>query len=395
MKLSPEIQDSLELRFSTLARRMDERGERIISLGLGEPSFPTPPEIIDAAAEAMRQGFTRYSNPMGLSDLREALCTKLARDNGIHAKPSDIMVTPGAKMALSLALAAILEPGDEVINLLPCYPSYLPQIRIAEPSAVIKNLDFKRQDFGLDLDRLAQLLTPRVKAVILNFPHNPTGRMLIPDELRALVELLSKHTCRVISDEIYERLNFSGTVHLSLGATEALAARTITINGFSKAFSMTGWRIGYLVAKGSIMTTICKLQQHLNTNVAPFIQKGALAALSLPPAFFDKYNRRLAGNAKCLADAAAASPHLRMRPGQGGAFAFLDITKTGVGSDAFCSGLIERHRVAVTPGVNFGSAWDDHVRISLDTDAAEFAKGIDRLTNFAEVITNERHISHA
>jgi aspartate aminotransferase len=395
MKLSPEIQDSLELRFSGLARRMNERGDRIISLGLGEPSFPTPPEIVEAAAEAMRQGFTRYSNPMGLPDLREAICAKLAKDNGIQAGPDDVMVTPGAKMALSLALAAILEPGDEVINLVPCYPSYLPQIRIAEPAAVIKNLDLRRPDFGLDLDRLAGLLTPRVKAVIINSPHNPTGKMLTSAELKALVALLSNSGCWLISDEIYERLNFSNTAHLSPGAVETMARRTITINGFSKAFSMTGWRIGYLVAKGPVMKTISKLQQHMNTNVAPFVQKAAKAARALPQGFLDQYNRRLAGNAACLAEAVTGSSPLRLCPGQGGMFAFLDIAKTGVGSDVFCSGLLERHAVAVTPGINFGGGWDDHVRISLDADAAVFAEGASRLASFADTIANERHVSHA
>lgn len=395
MKLSPEIQDSLELRFSGLARQMNERGKRIISLGLGEPGFPTPPEIIDAATEGMRQGFTRYSNPMGLPDLREAICAKLAADNGIQAKPSEIMVTPGAKMALSLALAAILEPGDEVIILLPCYPSYLPQIRIAEPAAVIQNLDLRRQDFGLDLDRLVQLLSPRIKAVIINFPHNPTGKMLTSTDLQGLVDLLSKHDCWLISDEIYERLNFSGTAHLSPGAVEALGERTITINGFSKAYSMTGWRIGYLVAKGPVMKTISKLQQHMNTNVAPFVQKAALAALSLPLGFLDDYNRQLAGNAKYLADAVAGSPNLRLCPSEGGLFAFLDIAKTGLASDAFCSALIERHAVAATPGISFGSAWDDHVRVSLATDPADYAEGVDRLTSFASEIASERHVSHA
>lgn len=390
MKLSPEIQDSLELRFSGLARQMNERGERIISLGLGEPSFPTPPAIIDAATDAMRRGFTRYSNPMGLPDLREEICAKLKADNGLQATPGDILVTPGAKMALSLALTAILEPGDEVINLQPCYPSYPPQIQIAEPSAVVRNLDLRRQDFGLDLDRLAQLLSPRVKAVLINFPHNPTGKMLTSADLRGLVELLSSQKCWLISDEIYERLNFSGTRHLSPGAVDELAARTMTINGFSKAYSMTGWRIGYLVAKGPVMKILSKLQQHMNTNVAPFVQKASLAALLLPPGFLDGYNRRLAENAKYLTEAVAGSPYVRLCPSEGGLFAFLDIARTGVGSDAFCSGLIQRHAVAATPGINFGSAWDDHVRVSLDSDAADYAEGIGRLIGFAAAVAEGR-----
>lgn len=397
MKVSPEIQDSLELRFSRLARGMNERGERVISLGLGEPSFPTPAPIIEAATDAMRQGLTRYSNPMGLPELREAICAKLEKDNGIQTKPGEVLIAPGAKMALSLTLAAVLEPGDEVINVLPCYPSYQPQIRIAEPSAVIHNLDLRRKDFGLDLDRMAQMLSPRVKAVLINFPHNPTGRMLTAGELQGLSDLLATHHCWLISDEIYERLNFGGLRHWSPGSVETLAARTITVNGFSKAYSMTGWRIGYVVAKGPVMKTINKLQQHMNTNVAPFIQKAALAALSIPTGFLDDYNRRLARNAKLLADTVAGLSGLRLHPSQGGLFAFLDISGTGFGSDAFCSGLLERHAVAVVPGANFGSGWDDHVRVTLDSAADDFSEGMRRLSSFAAEISNthERHAFRA
>lgn len=382
MKLSPEIQDSLELRFSGLARKMNERGERIISLGLGEPGFPTPPAIVEAAAEAMRKGMTRYSSPFGLPELRDAICAKLFADNGISASPGEIMVTPGAKMALSLALAALLQPGDEVINILPCYPSYLPQIRIAEPEAIIHNIDLRHADFSLDFEALRQRLTPRTRAIIINFPHNPTGKMLTQRELEGLVELLAGHSCWLISDEIYERLNFSGQRHRSPGAVDTLAQRTITINGFSKAYSMTGWRIGYLVAKGPIMKTISKLQQHMNTNVAPFIQSAAAAALAMPMDFLAEYNAQLACNADCLKGVVARTPGLELRASEGGLFAFLHIGRTGLSSDAFCSGLLETYAVAATPGISFGNHWDDHIRISLATDRVSFAEGVERLRSF-------------
>lgn len=390
MKLSPEIQDSLELRFSSLARSMNESGQRIISLGLGEPDFPTPPEIIDAAAAAMRAGLTRYSSPFGLADLREAISRKLRTENGIDAAPTDIMVTPGAKMALSLVLGALLQPGDEIINVLPCYPSYLPQIRIAEPDAMIHNIDLRREDLSLDLSRIAARLSPKTKAIILNFPHNPTGRMLAPEVLNDLVRLLENHPCWIISDEIYERLNFSGKRHLSPGAVPALADRTITINGFSKAYSMTGWRIGYLVAKGPVMKTISKLQQHMNTNVAPFIQKAALKALSIPNDFIQRYNSRLAVNATRLQDAVAASPLLSLQGSEGGLFAFLDISRTALSSDAFCAELMRAHSVAATPGISFGRNWDDHVRISLATDSTAFDEGIVRLAGFANGLAPQK-----
>jgi aspartate aminotransferase len=381
--MSAELQDSLELRFSGLARQLNQSGARIISLGLGEPDFPTPPEVVEAAAEAMRNGMTRYSSPAGLIGLREAVCRKLASDNGISASPDEILVTPGAKMALSLALAALLEPGDEIIHLGPCYPSYVPQIRIAEPDAIIHNIELRHDDFAIDLDTLRRRLSHRTKALLINFPHNPTGRMLAEHELDGLAHLLASHRCVLISDEVYERLNFSGRRHLSPGALMALADRTITINGFSKAYSMTGWRIGYLVARGPVMKTINRLQQHLNTNVAPFIQRAAEAALALPTRFLADYNAQLARNAAYLQDAVARAPGLRLRPSEGGLFAFLDITGSGLDSDTFCARLLAAHAVAVNPGVSFGEHWNDHVRVSLAPDSAVFAEGIDRMRAFA------------
>jgi len=383
MKLSPEIQDSIELRFAALARKMNKKGRSIISLGLGEPSFPTPTSIIDAAAEAMKQGHTRYSNPFGLLELREAISKKLEIENGIKANPSEIMVTSGAKMALSLALASILQPGDEIINILPCYPSYIPQIRIAEPEAVIRNIDLLKNDFSLDLEAIRANLSPRTKALIINFPHNPTGKMLHKHELNSLVSLLEDHDCWLISDEIYERLNFSGRKHLSPGSVASIADRTITINGFSKAFSMTGWRIGYLVAKGPIMKTIGKLQQHMNTNIPPFIQKAALTALSIPDDFISEYNRQLDINYRALGAAISSGSILSMPKSEGGLFAFVDISGTGLNSDQFCTQLLENHSVAATPGIVFGSAWDGHIRISLSASKDDFSEGVNRLLSFS------------
>ena len=384
MKLTTEIQDSVELRFSNLARRMNAEGRRIISLGLGEPGFPTPPPIIEAAAQAMRDGFTRYSSPFGLFELRQRIAAKLAQENGITASPDEIMVTPGAKMALSLVLGALLRPGDEIITVLPCYPSYLPQIKLAEPEAEIRAVNLSRGDFRLDLAALAAALTPRTRAVLLNYPNNPTGRMLSAEDLDGLVAVLADHPCWIISDEIYERLNFSGVTPLSPAARPELAGRVITINGFSKAFSMTGWRIGYLVAPETVMRTVSKLQQHWNTNTAPFIQKAACTALDLPADFLAGYNAQLADNHRALAATVARQPQLRLGPSQGGLFAFVDLSATGRDADGFCSGLIERHTVAATPGLVFGADWADHMRVSLACDRESFAEGMRRLELYLE-----------
>lgn len=383
MELGPEIIDSLELKFSALARRKNHSGEKIISFGLGEPDFPTPPPVVEAAVEAMRNGHTRYSNPLGLWELRERICEKLERENGIHAKPDQIVVTPGAKMALSLVLGALLRPGDEIVNITPCYPSYVPQIKIAEPAARIRNVDLVKTNFGLDRDALASAIRPSVKAILLNFPHNPTGKMLSEADLDWLVTLLTEHRdCFVISDEIYERLNHSGTRHLSLGAREELATRTITINGFSKAFSMTGWRIGYLYAPGPLIRPISRLQQHMNTNTATFVQKAAIAAFDVSSEYLDNYNARLARNARVLRSMVERNPALGLVPSEGGLFAFLGISGTGMDSDSFATNLLEYAGVAATPGIVFGREWGDHMRISLAIEPDQFEEGVNRLDAF-------------
>jgi len=389
VKISPEIQDSLEIRFRSTARDLNRRGERIISLGLGEPGFATPAPIIDAAAQAMRDGHTRYSNPFGLPELCERIASKLKDENGIDAKASDIIVTPGSKMALSLALGAILSPGDQAIYVTPCYPSYLPQIKISEADCVARAIDLRRQDFRLDLDAIAAALTPATKALIINSPHNPTGAMIGRDEIEALADILSASQCILISDEIYERLNFSGAPHISPASHDKLAQRTITINGFSKAYSMTGWRIGYLhVPDRDLLRVISRLHQHLNTNTAAFIQKAALAALDLPPEIVAGYVATLAANDRALRDALAGNPTVSVRPSKGGLFAFVNIAASGQTSDAFATGLLERHRVAVTPGILFGAAWDDHIRVSLASSREEVAAGVARLADFAAQLSH-------
>ncbi len=384
MKIAPEIQDSLELRFRNMAREMNARGERIISFGLGEPSFPTPPEIIEAAHKAMLDGFTRYSNPFGLPELRARISEKLGDENGLDVAAKNIMVTPGSKMAMSLALAALLKPGDEVVYITPCYPSYLPQIKIAEPDARARGVDLRRQDFSLDGEALAAAITDKTRAVILNSPHNPTGAMIGEGEAAALGEILREKDCYLISDEIYEKLNFSGTAHISMGSRPGLAERTITINGFSKAYSMTGWRIGYLTLPSpELALTVSRLQQHMNTNTATFIQKAALATFDLPDHYIKDYNANLAANAAALVSVADKSPNLSLGLSKGGLFAFLDISAGGLASDAFASGLLEKYAVAATPGVVFGRAWDSHVRVSLAIDKDEFAEGAARLARYA------------
>jgi len=382
MKLSPDIRDSATLKFSELAKEKNRRKEKIISLGIGEPMFDTPPEIVEATYDAMKKGYTKYSDPLGLVELRELIKDKLLKDNGIDVSIDNIVVTPGAKQALSLALMALLEPNDEVINITPCYVSYIPQIKIAEPSAVIHNIDLDKHDHSLDRGKIKKAFNKKTKAIIINSPHNPTGKMLERDEIGFLARLVKGTGCYVVSDEIYEKLNFSGMRHYSIGAVKEIKDKAITINGFSKAFSMTGWRIGYLAAPKELIKAISRLQQHLNTNTCTFIQKGACSAFSLNEDYPKAYNSALKERESLLVEMVKSNSALRLVRPAGGLFAFLDISGASHGSDRFSARLLDRKNVAVIPGVSFGENWDDHVRISLVAQTDEFREGMRRIDEF-------------
>jgi aspartate aminotransferase len=376
LKISDEITDSPTLKFSQLAREKNERGERIISLGLGEPGFATPEPIVAAAVQALADGCTRYSNPRGLYELRQALQKKLLRENGLDIVPEDIVVTPGAKAAIMLALMALLRPGDEVINITPCYVSYVPQVKIAEPTAVVHNVDLKKGDFALDMDAIERAINERTRVLLLNSPHNPTGKVLTEVEVKGLVDLLADTGCYIISDEIYERLVWSDKKHVSIGRYAQLAERVVTVNGFSKAYSMTGWRIGYLTANTSLIGTIIKLQQHINTNTTTFVQKAACAALAMDQSPIETYVNELGRKTQLLQAHIGSHASYGLVPPEGGLFAFVDISRTGMDSDAFATRLLEEKNVAVTPGIGFGENWDDHVRLSLAAPYDEFSEGV-------------------
>ena len=372
------------LQFNQLITQKMAKGDKIISLGLGEPGFPTPIEIIGATNRAMLDGFTRYSHSLGLPDLRRGIQKKFLEENGIEVDINNIAVTFGAKQALLVALQAILNPQDEVINITPCYVSYIPQIRMAEPDCVIKNIDLLNDRFSLDFTALKQHVNSKTKAIILNSPHNPTGHMFTERELIQFVEIVdSFKDCYIISDEVYEYLNFSGKKHLSIGSLESLKERVITINSFSKSFAMTGWRIGYMAMPGSVSQNVYKILQHTNTNVTTFVQKGAIKALEIDREFIVNYNHHLLKSATYIFDELKDTVINLCMP-DGGLFFFLDISQTGLKSDEFTVKLLDRYNVATNAGITFGDTWDNFIRVSIAGDFGDIREGIEKMKIFIE-----------
>lgn len=387
MKLTKDLTDSLTLKFSELARKMVKEGKKIYSLGLGEPGFDTPPLIKEAAFKAIEDGYTKYSNSLGLYELRELITKKFRYDNGIITKPENIVVTPGAKNAFLLSLMAILRPNDTIVNFNPCYVSYFPQFKIAEPTVQVKNIDLKKSNFLIDWEKIYETTENiPIKALILNFPNNPTGKMLDKHDFDQIVKFGKQKGCYIISDEIYEKLNYSNKEHFSPGSVDEIKDQVITINGFSKTYSMTGWRIGYLTANSEIVRVISKLQQHINTNTATFTQKAACAAFDINLTFLREYNKELEHKSQIMAKKLNQCDNLSIVKPEGGFFGFLNISKTGLNSDEFSTNLLRQTGVATTPGIAFGTNWDDHVRISLSADSDTFFTGIDLICKFSEEI---------
>ena len=384
MKSSKILKVSIESKFAALAKKYNKKKKKLISLGLGEPHFNTHKKIILSAFKAMKQGRTKYSNSIGIYNLRKKIAIKLEKENKIKINVDQILVTPGAKMALSLALGSILEKNDEIINILPCYPSYENQILIACPGARIKNVNLRKDNFELNIEDLKNKINKKTKAIILNFPHNPTGRMLTKKEFSNIKNLLDKQKCWILSDEIYESLSFNGQKHYSFGSVKSLSSRVITINGFSKAYSMTGWRIGYLCAPKIVIDKANLLQQNLNTNVPEFSQIAASKAMKMPKSYLRNNNLKLLRNWKYLKEKIALTKNLKLNKTYGGLFAFINIAATKLKSDKFCYLLLKKYNVASIPGIYFGNRWDDHFRVSLSCKYEEFKNGINCIVKFTE-----------
>ena len=382
---------SITLQFSAKARELKAQGRDLISLGLGEPNFDTPQHITQAAVDALHAGLTKYSAAPGIPQLRELTAQALRNGNSIDADPARITITPGAKMGLFVACAAVLRPGDEVINFNPCYVSNNPILKLAEPQCTIHNVPLLPGSFAIDQQQVAALMNDNTKLIFINYPNNPTGRMLREAELAFLSEMACKHDACILSDEIYEKIVLGEQRQLSPAASEDIADRVITVGGFSKAYAMTGWRIGYVHANPQITSTIVKIHQQLNTNTPVFIQKAAVSALEGPQDHLAQFLNEMRERKQLYEDTITANQHLTGSNIDGGFFGFVDISSTGLSSDDFCTQLLDETDVAVLPGISFGADFDDWFRISLVNETSQVAEGLRRISQF----TNALGGSHA
>lgn len=383
MKFNKEISESLTLKFAESVSLRKKRGEDILSLGLGEPDFKTPRAIKDAVIKALDDpASSRYSAALGLMTLRQKIAFDIKERSHIPCEMKNIVITPGTKQAVMLSLMALLEPGDEVVIVLPAYVSYIPQIYIAEPDAIVKVVNLKKEDYSLDMSAIEKSVSPKTKVIFFNSPHNPTGMMVPEIDQRHLFEIAEKNDCYIISDEIYDRLVFGDVPHFSIGSMEETVCRVITVNGYGKSHAVTGWRLGYAIVPHQLMGKITKLQQHINTNTCTVLQMALDQAWPLPVDHLSVFNEKLKKRAGLYKEFLFANPQLKGSDPKGSFFVFLDISSTGLDSNTFSSKLVDKTGVATTPGIAFGKDWDDHIRLSLAVEEDVLKEALSRIHNF-------------
>ena len=363
---------------------MKSEGIDVCSFGAGEPDFDTPEHIKAAAISALEAGFTKYTPSSGIPDLRQAVADKFLIDNGIDYKPSQIIISDGAKHSCYNAILATCQPGDEVIVPSPYWLSYPEMVRLAGADPVF--VYTKEEDgWKLTAEEFENAMTPRTKMIILNSPGNPTGAVYTKEELQALANVAAEEEILILSDEIYEKLVYDDSRHISIASLgQEYYDLAITVNGFSKSYAMTGWRIGYLGAPDPIAKAIDSIQSHSTSNACSFAQKGALAALrgdqQSVADMRDEFNLRR----EYMIERLSKMPHLSVVRPNGAFYVLVNISKLGLTSQNFADRLLSKANVAVVPGIAFGD--DRTLRFSYATSLDVIKKGMDRFEEFCRTL---------
>jgi aspartate aminotransferase len=375
-----QVNPSLTLAIAAKAKAMKGEGIDVCSFSAGEPDFDTPAHIKAAAVKALDQGKTKYGPAAGEPKLREAIALKLKTDNNLDYKAENVIVTNGGKHSLYNLMVAFVDPGDEVIIPAPYWLSYPEMVTLVGGVPIIVSTDAD-SGYKITPEQLRKSITPKTKLFVLNSPSNPTGMVYTPAEIKALAQVIVDAGIFVVSDEIYEKILYDGAEHISIGSLgKEIFERTFISNGFAKAYSMTGWRIGYLAGPVEIIKAANTIQGHSTSNVCTFAQYGAIAALESSQDCVEEMRQAFAKRRQVMLDRLNVIPGLVCPKPDGAFYLFPDISKTGLKSLEFCDALLEQEQVAVIPGIAFGA--DHNIRLSYATDMATIEKGMDRLEKF-------------
>jgi aspartate aminotransferase len=385
MRLAQRIKDvsgSSTLEITARAKKLRQEGFDVVNFGAGEPDFDTPEFIKESAINAIKLGFTKYTPSSGIPELKQAISLKFKTDNNLNYSPAQIIVSCGAKHSLYNLLQVLVDRGDEVLLPAPYWVSYPEMVKLAEGKPVILPTTAEN-NFKINARQLEKALNGRTRLLILNSPSNPTGSIYTQEELEDIAAVCVKHKIMVISDEIYEKLVYDGKEHVSIGSlNEEIAKLTITVNGVSKTFAMTGWRIGYFGAPEEVAKAVNNLQDHSTSNPVSISQKAALTALEAPGAWVDKLRDEFEKRRDCMLDALNKIPGLKCVKPDGAFYVFCDISRTGLKSLEFAKRLLEEEKVALIPGEGFGA--DQFVRLSFCVNNEMIIKGCKRIEEWVK-----------
>src|SRR5437016_6076252 len=379
-----QMTPSLTLSIDSKAKAMKAEGIDVCGFGAGEPDFDTPEHIKAAAIEALQAGFTKYTPSAGIPELRQAIADKLAADNGLTYRASQIVVSNGAKHSCYTAILAICQPGDEVVIPAPYWVSYPDMVRLVGAEPVIVPT-MERNNWKMRPEDFENAMTPRTKMLIMNTPCNPTGSVYTREELEAIVEVASGEDIYILSDEIYEKLVYDDTKHVSIGSLSKEAYDlTITVNGFSKSYAMTGWRLGYLAAPEAVAKAVDSIQSHTTANPSSFSQRGALPALKGDQQAVADMREEFDMRRNYMIDRLSKIPNVTAVKPQGAFYVLLNVSQLGLTSQNFADRLLSKANVAVVPGAAFGD--DRTIRLSYATSIDIIKKGLDRFQDFCRTL---------
>ncbi len=386
-RLIGTVPPSMTLAVNDKANALKQAGEDVIALAGGDPDFDTPAHIVAAALSAMQQGETHYPSPMkGIPRALDAVAAKMARDNDLSVDPMrNIIITPGGKWALYLALSAILNPGDEVLVLEPYWVSYPALVTLTGGVPVAVSLP-SEDNFRITAAQLRAHITPKTKAIMLNTPCNPTGRVMTLPERDAIVEVATEADLYVISDEIYEKLVFNGRQHYALAAAPGMFERTLTINGLTKAYAMTGWRMGWLVGPEPIIKLATKLNGQSVSCAATFTMHACIAALNGPQEAVGEMQDAYQARRDFMVQGLNEIDGVECRSIEGAFYLFPRFPNSKKNSLELADGLLELAGVAGTPGIAFGSSGEGHVRFSIATAMADLERAVERIGKIVHLL---------
>lgn len=376
-------------RVAEKATRMEAEGKNVVHFEIGQPDFVSPEYIRKAACESLMRGNTRYTSNYGTPAFRKAIAEKLEKENNLHYDPAtEIMVTVGGEEAMTVAILALTDIGDEVILPDPGYSPYVSVVTLAEATPVCVPLS-EAHNFTFDLDELEAAITPKTKLLMLNTPGNPTGTMMDEESLRRLSEICVKHDLVVVSDEAYERVVYDGNKHISIASLPGMRERTVTIQSFSKSYSMCGFRVGYIAACRELMSILIRCHQKVVLCATSFAQDAAMAALQQPSDEIDAMIREFDRRRTFIYNALLELGIPCNKP-QAAFYVFPNVSSLGIDGDEFAARFIDEYAVACVPGSDFGPHSKNNIRISYATSMEQCEEGMKRLRQFVEQLRSEK-----